>query len=159
MHSKIVLNLNFPVTDKNLIYISPKYIPKAFLLNDLNDSTSFPLALEEDFTSLDLSKFNMTESFETEDPLLDVNPIDSFLFLRKSTVTSFFMVSLIDMPIALKKSKSLYVKTFEIQSLKLSNLLMRSGKRGLILKTLTQVINNLSLRWYSLTKSEDLPLQ
>jgi hypothetical protein len=56
------------------------------------------------------------------------------------------MVSLVDMPISLKKSKSLYVKTFEIQSLKLSNLLMRSGKRGLILKTLTQVISSLSLK-------------
>jgi len=69
------------------------------------------------------------------------------------------MVSLVDMPISLKKSKSLYVKTFEIQSLKLSNLLMRSGKRGLILKTLTQVISSLSLKWNHLTKSADLPLQ
>jgi hypothetical protein len=53
-------------------------------------------------------------------------------------------MSLVDMPISLKKSKSLYVKTFEIQSLKLSNLLMRSGKRGLILNTLTKVLNTLS---------------
>jgi len=56
------------------------------------------------------------------------------------------MTSSVDMPISLKKSKSLYVKTFEIQSLKLSNLLMRDGKRGLIIKTLTQALNTLTLK-------------
>jgi hypothetical protein len=56
------------------------------------------------------------------------------------------MTSLVDMPISLKKSKSLYVKTFEIQSLKLSNLLMRDGKRGLVIKALTKVLNMLSTK-------------
>jgi hypothetical protein len=159
LQTTITSNINFPVSDKNLTYISPNHLQKSYLLKDVNESTSFPLALFNDFSFLNLSKFNTVASFETVDPLLEVNPIDSFLFLRKSTVTSFFMVSLVDMPISLKKSKSLYVKTFEIQSLKLSNLLMRSGKRGLILKTLTQVISSLSLKWNHLTKSTDLPLQ
>jgi len=54
------------------------------------------------------------------------------------------MTNLVDMPIAFKKSKSLYSKTFEIQTLKLSNLLMRDGKRDLVLKALTFVLGNLS---------------
>jgi len=139
-------NLSFPVNEKNLSFLPSNYTSKPFLLNDFSESHSFPFDLYSDFTSFNLSKFNTATSFKTLDPLLEVNPIDAFLFLRKSTVTSFFMTSLVDMPISLKKSKSLYVKTFEIQSLKLSNLLMRSGKRGLILKTLTKVLSDLSLK-------------
>lgn len=154
-----ICNLSFPVNDKNFPLLPSSYLPKSSTVKEFNNSSSFPFDLYSDFSSWNLSKFNTTPLPETFDPLLEVTPINSFLFLRKSTVTSFFMVSLVDMPISLKKSKSLYVKTFEIQSLKLSNLLMRSGKRGLILKTLTQVLNSLSLKWNHLTKSNDLPIQ
>ena len=139
-------NLNLPVNDKNLSLVSSNQIKKNHLFKNLTEPHFFSLDLYSDFTSLNLTKLNLNYSFQSLDPLLEVNPIDSFLFLRKSTVTSFFMMSLVDMPISLKKSKSLYVKTFEIQSLKLSNLLMRSGKRGLILNTLAKVLGTLSAK-------------
>ena len=152
-------NLNLPVNDKNLSLISPSHVQKNYLFKNLTEPHFFSISLYDDFTTLNLTKLNLDHNFQSSDPLLEVNPIDSFLFLRKSTVTSFFMMSLVDMPISLKKSKSLYVKTFEIQSLKLSNLLMRSGKRGLILNTLTKVLNTLSSKWNYLTKPLDSSVQ
>jgi len=62
----------------------------------------------------------------------------TFLFLRQSTITSFFTTNLIDMPICFKKSKSLYTKTFELPLLKFTNLIMRGGARE-------QVVKNISL--------------
>ena len=65
-----------------------------------------------------------------DDPMI----AQSFLFLRQSTITSFFMTHMVDMPLCFKKSKSLFMKTFEIPSLKFTNMLMRHGKRGHALK-------------------------
>lgn len=61
----------------------------------------------------------------------------TFMFLRQSTITSFFTTNLIDMPICFKKSKSLYSKTFELPLLKLTNLIMRGGAREQVVKNIT----------------------
>ena len=144
-----ISNISFPIHDKNLHLIPNSCIQKNHLFNNLTELNLFSQYLYNDFTTLNLTKLNSTSSrslnfFDITDSSLEASPVDSFLFLRKSTVTSFFMMNLVDMPISLKKSRSLYVKTFEIQTLKLSNLLMRDGKRGLILKALTFVLDNLS---------------
>lgn len=65
------------------------------------------------------------------------NVAEHFQFLRQSTITSFFMASMVDMPVCFKKSKSLYSRTFEIPLLKLSNILMRAGLRGKTMATVT----------------------
>ena len=73
-----------------------------------------------------------------EDDIQSPQIFSTFLFLRQSTITSFFSTNLIDMPICFKKSKSLYSKTFELPLLKFTNLIMRGGARE-------QVIKNISL--------------
>lgn len=159
-----ILNTSFPIHDKNLHLIPNSRIQKNHLFNNLTELNLFSQYLYNDFTKLNLTKLNSTTNkpsnfFDTVDSSLETSPIDSFLFLRKSTVTSFFMMNLVDMPISLKKSKSLYIKTFEIQTLKLSNLLMRNGKRGLVLKALTFVIDNLSSKWNLLVRPTESSLQ
>ena len=65
----------------------------------------------------------------------------NFLFIRQSTITAFFAVNMIDMPLCFKKSKSLYSTTFELPTLKLSNMLMRDGNREKIFRNLTLSLN------------------
>lgn len=65
------------------------------------------------------------------------NVAEHFTFLRQATITSFFIVNMVDMPVCFKKSKSLYSKTFEIPLLKLSNILMRAGQRGKTMKAVS----------------------
>ena len=58
--------------------------------------------------------------------------VDYRLLLRKAGVTTFFLQNMIDMPIVLKKSKSLFSTTFRYPQLRLLNLLMRHGERRLV---------------------------
>ena len=75
--------------------------------------------------------------------------VHKYLFFRKSTITSFFSINLIDMPICFKKSKSLYNTTFEIPLFKFLNLLMRRGQRTQALKFVTKGFNYVFLQLYS----------
>jgi hypothetical protein len=72
--------------------------------------------------------------------------ITNFLFLTRSTITSFFTSNLIDIPISLKTSSSLFYKAFELPLLRFTNYLMRGGLRGPSLKSFTQ-----SMFWFSKT--------
>ena len=67
---------------------------------------------------------------------------EHFLFLRHSTITSFFSANQVDMPVCFKKSKSLYSKTFELPLLKFVNLIMRGGRREQALKFTTLSFNH-----------------
>lgn len=69
--------------------------------------------------------------------------LENFLFLKQSTITSFFISNMVDMPICFKKSKSLYSKTFELKLFKFTNLIMRSGLREKTLKNITLSFNNI----------------
>jgi hypothetical protein len=73
------------------------------------------------------------------------NLLNHFLFLRKSTITSFFVNSLIDTPIILKKSKSLFLTSFELPIKRFTNYLMRGGLYSKALKNLTESMFNFSL--------------
>ena len=75
--------------------------------------------------------------------------VHKYLFFRKSTITSFFSINLVDMPICFKKSKSLYNTTFEIPLFKFLNLLMRRGQRTQTLKFVTKGFNSIFLQLYS----------
>ena len=145
INSKI--NINFQKIHPSLKFKTPH-------LNTLSQNLINP-----DFSNLNLSKINYSSTFLLKEDLqfqnLKTNPIKSFLFLRKSTVTSFFITNMIDIPISLKKSNSLYVKTFEIQNLKLLNFLMRDGNRGLVLKTLTSTLGNFSNKWKNFLKPSE----
>lgn len=77
--------------------------------------------------------------------------LHAFLFIRQSTITSFFALNMIDMPLCFKKSKSLYSTTFELPTLKLSNMLMRDGNREKIFKNLTLSLDKC---YFNLLKSQ-----
>ena len=75
--------------------------------------------------------------------------VENFLFLRQSTITSFFSVNLVDMPLCFKKSKSLYTKTFELTLLKFINLIMRRGLREKTLRSITITFYNFFHKFFN----------
>lgn len=81
----------------------------------------------------------------------DIDVKKHFIFLRYSTITSFFASNMVDMPMCFKKSKSLYSKTFELPLLKFINIIMRHGLREQALKAVTLSFNRCFLttssRW------------
>jgi hypothetical protein len=74
----------------------------------------------------------------------------NFLFLTQSTITSFFTSNLIDIPITLKTSSSLFYKSFELPLLRFTNYLMRGGLRGPALKNFTKAMFLFSKTWIDL---------
>ena len=70
---------------------------------------------------------------------------DHFFFFRQSTITSFFIENLVDVPVCFKKSKSLYSLTFELHSMKFINLIMRKGMKEKVFSTLTNTLYNIFL--------------
>jgi hypothetical protein len=60
-----------------------------------------------------------------------------------SSIRSFFSAQQVDVPICFKKSRSLYMTSFEIPIIKFNNMLMRSGKKNQSLKILTQSLLNI----------------
>jgi len=70
----------------------------------------------------------------------DEQVMQDFLFLRQSSITTFFVVNQVDVPLCFNKSKSLFYRSFETPFLKLVNLFMRSGKREFTLRYLTTAL-------------------
>lgn len=70
-------------------------------------------------------------------PLQELATVDNLMFIRHSTVTSFFSALMVDMPICLQKSKSLFSRVFELPFLKMTNMVMRAGRRAKVLKYLS----------------------
>jgi len=86
-------------------------------------------------------------------PYWPVTPtVRYFLFFRKSTITTFFINTMVDMPLCFKKSKSLFNQTFEIPTLRFINFLMRHGKRQLVVGRITLALNNFLIKWSSLSQ-------
>lgn len=84
--------------------------------------------------------------FNQKKEWLDSEPLDPTIFFRQAGVTSFFLQSMIDLPVVLKKSKSLFSQTFRLPQIRLLNLLMRHGQRRLVWSRWTsaevQVLHN-----------------
>jgi hypothetical protein len=121
INHKKYLNTHFPlVISSSTTALTPIHFPNQTYLYD---NTFIPLSNYLD------------DCFYKEDS--DQKVIENFLFLRKSTITSFFMINMVDMPVCFKKSKSLYSKTFEIHTLKFTNMIMRAGLRGKAVKGVT----------------------
>lgn len=107
--------------------------------------------------SYDNVVYNLRESIEIslDWEMQEANVAEQFKFLRQATITSFFMVNMVDMPVCFKKSKSLYSKTFEIPLLKLSNILMRAGQRGKTMKTVSWSFTHCFHEVMNLASQED----
>ena len=122
--------MNYTNTLKPLVYSSLsdeyKIIQQPLSFNPGN----FSWLISTSSTSILWNKtFLFSKDSYSERYLQNTAILSSFVFLRQSTITSFFSANLIDMPICFKKSKSLYAKTFELPLLKLTNLIMRAGLR------------------------------
>lgn len=126
-------------------------IPEISLINRWHEgSDSIALnftTLNVDITLLEMHRYKRYRSEVTDTialldvlydhPLQEGMPIERFTFMRYSTVTSFFAALMVDMPLCLHKSKSLFRQTFELPFFKMTNMIMRAGKRAQVLKYLS----------------------
>lgn len=151
-YSRRSLNIassDIPTTSATNIYLSTSSTVDVFK-NTFLSNTSLDVSVNFDSTDLDIQTDDISNSFN---------------FLRRSTITSFFASNMVDMPVCFKKSKSLYSKTFELPLLKFTNMLMRAGKRGQTVKHVTlsftqcfhQIIrlsnSNAFVTWHALLSS------
>ncbi len=116
-----VSSSDIPTTSATNIYLGTSSTVDVFK-NTFLSNTSLDVSVNSDTTDLDIQTDDISNSFN---------------FLRRSTITSFFASNMVDMPVCFKKSKSLYSKTFELPLLKFTNMLMRAGKRGQTVKHVT----------------------
>jgi len=100
----------------------------------------------------DIASYHTKNTYDIRD---NQDVTHNFTFLRQSTITSFFISNMVDMPICFKKSKSLYSKTFELPLFKFINLIMRNGLRERALKAVTLGFNKCFLSTTP-TSHEDL---
>jgi hypothetical protein len=71
----------------------------------------------------------------------DLLPVESFLFLKKSSFINFFINNMIDTPSCFKKIKSIKRKSFELPLLKFINFLMKNGKKEQFCKYFFKTLN------------------
>ena len=75
-----------------------------------------------------------------------------FLFFRKLSLTSFFINTMIDMPVCFKKSDSLFTRSFEKKHVRFANLLMTHGRKLTALGAITDGAHRFLLRWAPLLR-------
>ncbi len=125
-----------------------KYINLNVLINfnnvdlvNTHESNNHEIILNNTF----FSDFRDNETYALKESVT----LEKFLFLRRSTITSFFITNMVDMPICFKKSKSLYTKTFELPLLKFINLIMRRGLREKTLRDITFTFYNFFQKFFA----------
>lgn len=143
----LLLDFNEP---QILTLYSPKhdkYLNFNLLINfnnidliDNHESHNYEIVLNNTF----FNDFRDYESSMPQESLI----LENFLFLKQSTITSFFITNMVDMPICFKKSKSLYSKTFELPLLKFVNLIMRRGLREKTLRSITFTLFNFFQKFF-----------
>jgi len=72
----------------------------------------------------------------------DADSFADFDHLRQSTVISFFVDNMVDVPVCFKKSKSLYSVAFELKTLRCINFLTRHGRREQMFKFFNTSLNH-----------------
>lgn len=132
MKSQTPLTLYNP-SKHNLLTIDFTPVFKATAFHDEYKSYNTYLSLK--FNTPSFSEQAYDAFLQNE--LAEESTLASFKFLRQSTIKSFFNSQLVDVPICFQKSKSLYTPTFEIPLIKMSNIIMRSGLRGQVMRQVT----------------------
>ena len=133
--------LNFKKTQNSISIYSNHIQHVYYTLNLLN----FKFYSDFNLIATNISYLSFSEQnlkFNSNNLLLS-----NFLFFKKSTMTSFFILNMIDVPIKLKQTKSIYFKSFELPILRFLNYLMRGGLRNPVLKGLNNAIFRLSHKW------------
>ena len=135
MNSRIATDLTlYSSSTNNLVPIdfTPTFKSTAFYGEYVSYNTY--LSLKFSAPSFSEASYDRVVSNDVSDESI----VATFNFLRQSTIKSFFNSQLVDVPICFQKSKSLYTPTFEIPLVKMSNMIMRSGLRGQVIRQLTQ---------------------
>lgn len=83
------------------------------------------------------------ESYQPSLVLRDSEAASDFFHLRHSTVISFFIDNMVDVPVCFKKSKSLYGVGFELQPSRFINFITRHGKKEQVFKFFNLALNRL----------------
>lgn len=91
-------------------------------------------------------ELNMPKDFGDDDFLY------RFDYLNESSIKSFFNSQLVDVPLCFKKSKSLYSQTFEMPRRKLTNILMRSGRKSLVRLLIGRVFIRFIRTFFKITR-------
>ena len=79
----------------------------------------------------------LLHGFQTHIPYVQEEfVLETFRYIRQSTIKSFFNSQMVDIPLCFKKSHSLYNQVFELPVLKLTNMLMRRGLKTKVLNLL-----------------------
>ena len=76
--------------------------------------------------------------------------LDTLFWYKYPTLSSFFLVQRIDVPLCFKKSKSLHHSTMVTPQVRLLTMLMRNGRRSYILKNYSKAISRLIIASYKL---------
>lgn len=109
--------------------------------------------LIKDWNELSLSdfKFYNLNPFESDPD----QALDTLFWYKYPTLSSFFLVQRIDIPLCFNKSKSLQHPTMVTPQVRLLTMLMRQGKRSYVLKHYSQAISQLITTSYRLDEISD----
>ena len=113
-----------------------------FLMNNFFNNRSNFTSLSLNFFNSNLTNYDGTADYKKFFPSSyyhfsqDTSFLNDFLYIRNSSFISFFLNSMIDVPVCFKKSYSLKTKNFELPLLKFSNFLMWEGKREKVIRAL-----------------------
>ncbi len=114
---------------------------------DANSLDSFYPKTFKTFLKFNQKTQYASRALPVETAYVGGNPLPSFLHLRQSTVISFFVDNLIDVPTCFKKSKSLYNTSFELPFLKCINILMRHGNKNQVFKVFNTAVNTFTMTY------------
>ena len=96
--------------------------------------------------SSDDFKFYNLNPFESDPD----QALDTLFWYKYPTLSSFFLLQRIDIPLCFRKSKSLYHSTMVTPQVRLLTMLMRKGRRSYVLKHYSKAISQLIITSYRL---------
>jgi hypothetical protein len=106
-----------------------------------HNGISIPEAIKDwNDLSHDDFKFYNLEQFETDPDVA----LDTLFWNKYPTLTSFFLLQRIDIPLCFQKSKSLHQPTMSTPQVRLITMLMSSGRRNYVLKHYSNALLKLS---------------
>jgi hypothetical protein len=95
----------------------------------------------KDLNSLDPYEFRLAnlDQFETDPDLA----LDTLFWYQYPTISSFFLMQRIDIPLCFRKAKSLYTSTMVTPQVRLVTMLMNSGRKAYVLKHYSTALSKL----------------
>ena len=112
------------------------------------------LGIEDAEESYDaLFSANMLEVQLSITPNDEDTAMDTVFKMQAPTLTSFFALQLIDIPLCFRKTKSLYAPVASMPHIRFINMISRHGRRQYVATRYSETLNYIALRW--LTRHQD----